>query len=90
MSKNRSSALSFDSGPAINTLPGVRQGPGIRYEGPLEPTFLSRNKTERGRLQGLHTIESAGAARVLNVVERVKVWMVNEGEWAQSTQKTDR
>lgn len=51
------------------------------------PTFLSRNKTERKRLQGLvmtRTVsvydENDELVKNRTMVEKVKVWMVNDGE----------
>lgn len=87
--KTRSSALSFDSGPALSSLSPT--GPSFARDNGAAisngPTFLSRNKTERGRLQGLTRTMSNPAAggegvakRALGMAERFKVWMVNEGE----------
>jgi NADPH oxidase len=95
--KPRFSGLSFDSGPAIGSFlptdPSTERNKGGPTSGdedrPLGngPTFLSRNKTERARLQGLTRTMSnpasdiPGAAKqALGMAERFKVWMVNEGE----------
>lgn len=98
--KTRSSALSFDSGPPIDSIYAKQEDEKqIRFdqvgsadpEKPLAsgPAFLNRNKTERGRLQGLTRAMSRtdtdhsndGVAKeASNVAHRVKIWMVNEGE----------
>ena len=47
------------------------------------PSHLSRNKTERHRLQGLvrsgTTNGSEGKGKVRTFGEKVKVWMINDG-----------
>ncbi|KAK4685370.1 hypothetical protein P7C73_g4778, partial [Tremellales sp. Uapishka_1] len=87
--KGRSSALSFDSGPPMNALSPRNyafkdSGAGFGADQPISngPTFLSRNKTERGRLQGLVHVMSDMKERTkveMGWPERIKVWMVNEG-----------
>ncbi|WWC67708.1 uncharacterized protein I206_101620 [Kwoniella pini CBS 10737] len=84
----RFSNLSFDSGPPRPlgysfTGPNASQSSDRPNNNGL--TFLSRNKTERGRLQGLmHTMSKVGdqrgaGSKALGWIEKMKVWMVNEG-----------
>lgn len=53
---------------------------------PPNSSRLRRNKTEKGRLQGLmHTMnepreEGSGGDKILGRFERASVWMVNEGK----------
>lgn len=52
------------------------------------PTFLSRNRTERNRLQGLvssrmmsvYDPDEDGVKKARGLVEKAKVWMVNDGQ----------
>ena len=97
--KVRGSNLSFEAMPIPLTSNNAArlQTPVVGFVDPDKPlnggpTFLSRNKTEKIRLQGLtHTMSnlraetgSAGEAakKALDTAGRISVWMVNEGEWA--------
>ncbi|WWD07921.1 hypothetical protein V865_006028 [Kwoniella europaea PYCC6329] len=90
MPKQRSSKLSFDSGPPIPFGGYAFNAPSAKASSddrPINngPTFLARNKTERGRLQGLvHTMSKLGdnanpITKASGWTEKMKVWMVNEG-----------
>jgi hypothetical protein len=83
MSKIRTSAQSFFVPDRIVHFDDTKVGTGTMDE-PLTPgpSHLSRNKTERYRLQGLvrsSTNSEKGVGKVRTFGEKVKVWMINDG-----------
>jgi NADPH oxidase len=76
MSK-RSSGLDFS-----DRLPALDQHPDMDQYKPQTST-LQRNKTERGRLQGLQRSNTSSAKKPSgpkSFPERVSLWMINEGQ----------
>jgi len=80
----RSSGLSFDAGP-LDEFEQIIFPPTAGST--KRATFLQRNKTERKRLQGLvqplpsePTDTKNNEKERLGLLEKAKVWMVNEGK----------
>lgn len=63
----------------------LQQHPDLKFTGGSQPSHLTRNKTERRRLQGLQRSNTTGSItqptpnQVKSLKQRFDLWMINEG-----------